>query len=331
MTKNDEPQQVIATLGEHGMSIVSPKAAKKLEEKKLSASLVTGLTSDTACHARWMADQFVIPEIIEQPIDNAGRRGNVFHDIMETFFAYPPEERTTENMKATVDMVLAEKYPDMGQIRDVVEWVRDAVNGYYEMGAKPEEVDVASIPQKNKWTGEEYETGLEVFVEGKVGNTKRDALGFIDRLVHDKRRDDGALVVEDWKTGRQHKWNPKTQDDKGLAELRQQIAYTMLLEQKGYKVSAARLIYPIARSITNVDIDDEEMRVRTMQAFEEADRIMDNLVETNHFGYSPSFLCAWCPLAKICPKATVKPYTKMQEAYAKQPEPAELRKGIEFN
>lgn len=321
-------QEILATMDATGMSIVAPKAAERLEKKKLSASLVTGLEG---CHARWMAEQFVTREIIEEEIDNPARRGNVFHSIMEEFFEFPQAERTKDNMRKTVDKVLTEDYPDMAAIREVVEWVRDAVNGYYTMGAKPEDVKIAEIPQRNRYTEEEFTSGLEVYVEGSIGDAKRPTLGFIDRVAENQRLADGSVIVEDWKTGAKvRKWKPHTKSTDGLAEQRQQIAYTILLEATGQKVSAARLIYPVAREIVNVDLKDTKFRERVVEDFEKADKTLDNLIETNRFEYTPSFLCAWCPLAKICPAATVKTFQKAQDAFEKQPEPEVLQRGIEL-
>lgn len=327
-----EPEEIIATLDNEGMSIKAEKAHNNLEHKKLSASLVTGLVE--GCHARWLADQYVIRDLIEE-IDNPARRGNIFHDIMETFFKLPNDQRTHEQMRTIVQKVLTEDYPDMAKIQDVVQWVRDAVNGYYNMGAKPETVNVAEIEQYNRKTQETYHSGLEVYIEGKIGDTSRPALGFIDRVIYDHRTHGETLVIEDWKTGAKAKkiapkWRVTTKQVQGLAEQRQQMSYTMMMEDMGHKISGARLIYPVAQEIVPVNIQDKRLRERTVTDFEKADAEVNNLVKTNRFEYTPSALCSWCPLAKICPAAMKPKNEKMEEAWEKQPEPEILRLGIDF-
>ena len=54
----------------------------------------------------------------------------------------------------------------------------------------------------------------------------------------------GRTMITTHNTGKVKRWKPNTKGDKGLAEQRQQTIYSMLLEQHGYEVSAARLIYP---------------------------------------------------------------------------------------
>ena len=37
-------------------------------------------------------------------------------------------------------------------------------------------------------------------------------------------------------------------------------------------------------------------------SYKAADEAVDKLSTTGVFPYSPSFLCSWCPLAKLCPQ-----------------------------
>lgn len=318
------PLEPGAVLDANGVHVLSKKVANKLEKKNLSASLITGLEK---CAASWFADSFIIREIIDEEKDTPGRRGNLFHKVMEDFFALEPEERVHSKMKETVDLVLAsDEYKDLAEIPEVVDWLKSAINGYYQMGGKPEEVKIAKLKNDD---GEET-LGLEVFVKGKLGETKRDILGFVDRIIVNPKSDD-SVVVEDWKSGTKSKrWNPKTKSDDGFAEARQQIIYAELLKAKGLDVAGARLIYPVPQDIVNVPINDKKLVERVYDTVLEADAKLDIFIERNTFEYTPSFLCAWCPLAKICPAATIKPYAKMQDAFSKQPDPEILLRGFEI-
>lgn len=597
-----EITEPLISLDQYGAHVRSKEVADKLAKKNLSPSLITGLND---CAARWLANTFVVRDLVEEEPDNAARRGSIFHKVMEDLFLLEPDERTPAMVRELVNQTLAsEEFRDLEHNTDVITWLRSAINNYYSMGADPRKVQVAEVALNTK-PGKDPEPrkGIEVFVKGTLGNSKRPILGFIDRLVLDTRCDDGSLVVEDWKglaldtpiatpkgwttmadlavgdevfgtrghpvtvmkksqvhhrpcyrlafldgtsvvcdnehlwsvvlgdgtddvvltadeafsawqrgitlhirnpeplatphrelpfnphevgrdltrvpaalavaalshhlhllgsadqrldllrglmdsvgtwdaktgkvclpnlgnreaslvvslvgglgmasqrtpqgdgtwaitltpsgtnpvaqnllaaemgtplvtqsaprglrpiasitpmesvptqcigvdaedslylcgpslvpthnTGAKAKeWKSHTKGDEGLAEQRQQLIYKLLLEQQGFKVSAARLIYPVAKTIVNVDLTDKALEARVVRDVEEADQKLDVMIETNLFEFSPSFLCAWCPLAKICPKATIKPYDKMRVAFASQPEPEVLLRGIELD
>lgn len=334
---SSEEREKLITVEKDGLHIVSEKVAESLENKKLSASLISGIEK---CPASWVADAFAMREItIEEP-DNAARRGSLYHKIMEDFFTLEPEDRTKENLSLITNNVLeSDEFKDMQKFPEAMKWLKKAIQNYYAMGAKPQLVKIASIKDKN---GVERK-GLEVFVEGKVGNTKRNILGFIDRLVVDTRGLGDSVVIEDWKTGGKAKiWNPKTKSTDGLSEARQQIIYSILLKDYGLKVSGARLIFPMAidpkwkagsdstpaylPTVVPVDLNDEDLKKKVIDSVEEADNKLQHMEEQNTFEYQPQVFCAWCSLAKICPQASIKPYAKMQEAYSSQPEPEDLLK-----
>ena len=320
----------LVSMDEHGLHVLSHKVSNKLSKKNLSASLVTALVGETSCAARWLFESFVKDEIIEELSDTAARRGSIFHKIMEDLFALEPEQRTKAQVKKLVTATLdSDDFRDLRDNKDVLNWVREAVNGYYRMGGDPQKVTVANISIGDKTNT--VQKGLEVFVKGTIGTAKRPVVGFVDRLVLDVRRNDGSVLIEDWKTGSKAKrWNPTTKSEEGLAEQRQQLMYKMLLEQHGIQVSGARLIYPVAQTIVNVDCTDEALMKRVVKNVEEADTRLDNMIETNWFEFSPFFLCSWCSLVRACPQAMVKPYAKMQEAFAAQPETEVLLKGVEL-
>lgn len=301
------------SIDKSGLHIASSDVNEKLNKKSLSASMVTALNEN--CSASWLANTFVIPEVIDTPPDNAASRGSLFHKVMEDFFALPKEERTHAAMRKTAKSVLySEEFLPLSKSKEAVKWLKDAINSYYIMGGSPQKVEISKIKMDDREI-----VGLEAFVKGRIGNTQREILGFIDQVVDDLKNP-GSVVVQDWKTGAKAKhWNPKTVSTEGLAEQRQQIIYSMLLGQKGVNVSSARLVYPVAREVVNVNLNDYEMKNRVVSNVEEVDKKLTHLQENNTFEFSPSFLCAWCPLAKICPEADIKPYKKMQDAIKTQP------------
>lgn len=314
----------LITLDSEGAHISSEKVSKAFEKKDISATMITGLEG---CHARWLMDTFVAREIIHEEPDNPARRGKVFHTVMEHFFAHDANERTPGLMKKTVKETLeSPDYIDLKDNRDVREWLRDAVNGYYKIGAKPQNITVAKIKDRN---GNE-KPALEQFVKNRVTDSRRKTLGFIDRVIEDPREGhEDQVIVEDWKTGaKAKKWNGES--DEGFPEQRQQTLYSMMLENEGVDVSRARLIYPVAQEIVKVDPNDEKLRERVKDDVHKTDNALDHLSETNTFEYTPSFLCHFCPLVKYCPEAQVRKVGKLKTAYESQPGLDILSKGIEF-
>lgn len=321
--ENNE-QEILATIDAFGIHIASSRISDSLEKKKISASMITGLEG---CPARWLAQSFITRELVPEEQDNAARRGSLFHKIMEDVFRHPPIERTKSLVRKTVNDVLkSEEFSDLNGNEEVFSWVKLAINGYYQMGGNPQKVEVAKLAIG----GRKESDALEVFVNGKIGDTKRSVLGFVDRVVLDTKKKDGSVIIEDWKSSSKAKrWNPKNKSEDGLPEARQQTIYSMLLEDD-VDVSGARLIYPVAKEIVDVDIYNQKLRDRVVKDVEETDKKLDSLIDSNNFEFKPDFLCAWCPLAKICPSAQIKPYAKMKEAYATQPDAEILSKGIEF-
>ena len=299
-----------------GLSIISPDIAKKLANKKISPSLITGLQG---CAAQWVASTFVMRDLIKEDPDNAATRGSLFHKVMEKAFAEEPEARTKARIYEICDEVLeTEEFAFFKSIPAAVEWLHNAIESYYSMGGRPKKVKIASIQNLGD---SKPKIGLEVFVKGNLAGATRDTLGFIDRLAVDQLNDDeNAVIIEDWKSGaKAKKWNPKTKNDEGRAEARQQIIYSMLLKQQGVKVTGARLIFPVAQEVVDVDLNDEKFNDQVIQDIKDADEALDNYMENNLFEYKPSFLCSWCPLSKICPKAQVEKFPKARAAYAQQP------------
>ena len=586
-------EEFYASMDKQGLHIYSEKLHKKLEEKNLSASTITGLYG---CHARWAADSFVVKEIVPPPVDTAATRGQLYHSVMEEFFAYPPDERTNEVIRKVVaEVMVSENYKELGESPGVEEWLKNAINGYYKMGGKPRRVEIAQI----KAPSGEIKPGLEYALNGRIRGAQRPIVGFIDQTIEDPQNP-GSMIVQDWKglaldtpiptptgwttmeqlgpgdrilgsdgdvvlvtkksgvhnrpcytmtlntneqvtfdnvhlwnveyhqplkktslisetltgdelyekfhqsncnafsirnpqaamlagrkfpadpheygfgaidrgriedealfssweqrvgilrgmieaagswneinhmysielkdeqlaqdtqtlvsslgmsatiaanddgfvvlfivpdntsastvkdassppsseadlwkatrrfivsiektesvptqcievdapdslylfgkqftathnTGAKAKrWNPKTKNNEGLAEQRQQIIYSELLRSQGHRVSGARLIYPVAGEVVNVDLGDEALREKVLTQVEEADEILDSLIETNTFEYSPSFLCSWCPLVNICPVAEISHYKKPSDSRAQQPSMDVLAEGIDF-
>lgn len=288
----------------------------KISDKLISPSLITDLQQ---CPAKWVISNFLIQK---QSIDAI--RGTFFHSVMEAFFKYPASERTTDTLASIIPQTL-DTNPRLAPIKEDSEsiaWVKKAIDGYYQMGGNPRNVVVA------QQTGSDA-PALEMFVKSRIGDTKRKVLGFIDRLVEDKH-ERGQVIVEDWKTGKKAKiYNPNDKFPEGINERRQQIIYSLLLENEGYQVSQARLIYPVAKKIVYIDIHNPLYIDQVLQDIQHADNLLDKYESENFYPFIPSALCAWCPFAKACPVADIRSKSKFQEAYGSQPTVEEIEKIID--
>lgn len=282
-----EDYEPVISMDDEGIHLIGSTVPEKLKKKSLSASAVTALLT---CPAKFIFSSFVERDVFDDSGSIEAKKGTLFHKVMEDFFALDKEERTKDRMKTLVNEVLMlDEFADMARDREMIAWLRDAVNGYYSMGAKPEKVDIAEITIDGK-----TKKGLEVFVKGKIGKASRETLGYIDRVAVDKKTGRGSLAIEDWKSGAKAKeWHIGKMsygkpDDQGKGELRQQIIYTLLLRQKGFDVSAARLIFPVAEKIVHIDVDDQELIDMTIKDVEEADAVLGRSIENNTFEYGPS-------------------------------------------
>jgi len=326
MTEDLSKMEPLLAISNGGISVIHETVAEKLERKQLSPSLIRDINE--GCPAAWVAGTYAVPQLIKEEPDTAASRGSLYHKVMEIAFELPAEERTRERIDSIIPEVLeSDEFSFFKDNVQALEWLEDAIDGYYEMGGRPRRVQVAKYQRKDD---EEPKLGLEVFVKGKLANASRDTLGYIDRLAVDQINE-GGVIIEDWKTGAKAKeWNPKTKSTDGLAEARQQVIYSMLLSQTGVNVTGARLIYPVARKMVPIPVDDEKFNKRVLEDVEKADESLTNMIETNLFEYKPSILCSWCPLNKICPVPNNASFEKARLARQKQPSVEDLAPGFDF-
>lgn len=316
----------LATIDGEGIHAVTDGMLENVSKKKISPSLITGIEQ---CPASWMAKTFILPEFLETDMIPAVR-GSAFHYIMEHFYQLPKNERTMEKMREIiVGTVKHEEYRQFfTENPEQKKWLTQAVTAQLRLEPNPETIEIAEIVLNGK-----SRQGLEVFIQGELGKTAtRSLLGFVDRLRVDPNNPD-CFIVEDYKTGKTAKtYRYGNKGTQGKPEARQQVIYTMLLENQGINVSGASLIYPMAKTVVEVDIEDDRLRKQVEREVDETDANLTKMCESNDFEFSPSFLCSWCPLAKVCPKAQINRRSKkMMDAYNSQPDPVELSKGIQVN
>lgn len=272
-----------------GITITDDELMEKLKKKQLSASMISSFNQ---CPADWLMSSFILPKIDhEEPIHFV--RGHIFHDTMESFFTFPKEERTPLLLSQTAMKVIKEKYKDSMSDGETMLWVKEALQGYLSAGFDYANVDVAQIvkdPNKGP------ELGVELFVKGKLGNTERQVVGFVDRI---DQLPDGTLGVVDYKSGKKiHPFNPDAPigDNNDFGYWRQQLAYSMLLEQAGHKIGGAKLEFPIAKGTVEVDVHNEKLRKQVEADFEAVDSALTKCIDENFFPFHGHFFCKWCSM-----------------------------------
>lgn len=283
----------------NSIQVLDEEIRSQIDKKKLSASLVSSILNSPG---DWVMSTYIEPLCIDGYVD-ALERGTWFHSIMEEFFKLEPEERNFKNLASTALTVTKEKYPHMMERQDNKDWLNKAIQGYKNTwldGAKDEKVANLYLMGKSQ-------LGLELFVNGTIGNAKRQCLGFIDKIIEGKY----GLIVQDWKTGAKiHNFNPDKEpsESNSFDYWRQQTFYTMLLEQLGMKVESACLVFPCSEppQIVNVDCHREDVRNRVVSDFEKADSILEECIMNDYtFPFKAGKYNSWatylCGLGRAYP------------------------------
>ena len=278
---------------EDGHVIVLDKSIqKKIQSLRLSPSTVDAILSSPG---DWIMGKFIEQDCIDTYTD-ALLRGSWFHAIMENFFAKPAETRDYEELKKSIKEVSdQDDYKILLEREDNKDWLRKAIGNYKKVwlpNAKNEKIANIFIMGKNQ-------KGIELFVQGKIGNTNHNTLGFIDKIIEGET----GLIILDWKTGAEiHNFDPtkKPSADNPFGYWRQQTAYAMLLEQYGLKVESTGLIFPMPDipQIVDVPFNDPKVRQMVIDDFEKADKIVDECIE-NGFKF-PFIKGKWNGWASYC-------------------------------
>lgn len=271
-SEQEEFQGKKFTVENGSIRVNDPEVRAMIDKIKLSPSMIGGFI---ASPGDWVVSKYIEPHISRsEPVHLT--RGNWFHLIMEKFFALPQEERTWENLGSIVKNVTAAEYPQMNT-NENKDWLRAAMINYKNNGLENAQNEkVAKIYLQG-----ELKTGLELFVRGSIGNAKRQCLGFIDRLIEGKN----GLKVEDWKTGKKvSTYNPEfpISDKNPFDYWRQQLFYTLLLEQAGMTVEEASLIFPVANQKVYVDVNNQGAREQVIKDVEAVDSELTKCIENDY-------------------------------------------------
>lgn len=115
---------------------------------------------------------------------------------------------------------------------------------------------------------------------------------------------DGRVTLVDWKTGR-----PPRRADARLRHADQLRLYALLWSHgHGFMPAGARDVYVEHRRVVDADLSGDAIRTTGawMRVAWEAIRSATGAGGSGAFPLRPSALCGWCPLARVCPNATIR-------------------------
>lgn len=208
--------------------------------------------------------------------------GNFVHDVLETLYHQPAENRGIGEAKIIAARLWEEGWGDR-----VRPWVRGDDN-------------IRMFRWKSWWCIENLwkienptylsPTGLEHELNGEIGGVR--IKGFIDRF---SQAEGEGFIISDYKTGKTPKKN--WVDDKFF----QLLVYSHLLESTGVgKAVGVELLYlkdgvKFTKNVTDQELESVEKTIV------ETKLEIDKRCETEEFEAQKSILCNWCSFKKECP------------------------------
>lgn len=348
-----EVGEVKAVMTRDALVIEDADLLRRLANVKLSPSLVMSLYG---CLGSFAVKRFSWAFGLDT--DSAEmKRGSAFHEVFEKLMALPAEERTTERAKKFAEEVLSSrKYELISGDPEQIKWLSETVEKAFSFrrpGQSPE-----SPADTVLFEMPDGKLPLEVPISGSIGGAKRETFGIIDRIavapdgsvvVQDYKTGSKMKPYNLSITKRSGKNAGKTiprlpevtvsregleswSIPDGFREAFQQYSYLVLAEQNGLGATQAELLFPAVDDALNVapvppllssveNPSDEAVAFDAWvkEAYSTADEKVDELASSGVFPFAPSFLCSWCPLAKMCPQ--FQPHSgKGAEVAAGQPD-----------
>lgn len=293
-----------AALGQHlewdndHLVVTNPQAEgfERLHRSRLSPSTAN---AQHGCQARWAVEQVMRGE--PDPF-SAPDLGSAGHAVLEDLYGRPVGQRTRRDAMELLQDV-HERHPELASPNDPIDlalW-RDQVAigfaGVWDI-ENPDEVLVS--------TREQHLDMVEI--SGIPFN------GFIDRVDLVNVEGQAGFAIRDWKLGRS---KPKSDyqlkkygDDHG-----EQIRLYALAKEAldGVLPLEGSLLYGAHGVKRDVDLGKRALN-KTRARFEQAHELLTESSQTGRYATKKSGLCAYCPLATVCPTGNaekpVKPKTE---------------------
>lgn len=328
--------EVKAVMTRDALIIEDTDLLRRLANAKLSPSLVMSLYG---CLGSFAVKRFSWAFGIDSDSVEM-KRGSAFHEVFEKLMALPSDERSSERAEALAGEVLqSSEYQLVSDDPEQVQWLSETVRKAFsfrrpgEAPESPSDTVLFSMP--------DGKLPLEVPISGAIGGAKRETFGIIDRIsvapdgsvvVQDYKtgskmkpynlaikkrsgKDAGKTIPRLPEVSVSREGLESWSIPDGFREAFQQYSYLLLAEQNGLEATKAELLFPAVDDALNVasvppllssldDPSDEAVAFDAWvkEAYATADEKVDELASSGVFPFAPSFLCSWCPLAKMCPQ-----------------------------
>lgn len=262
-------------LKDNQITVIDTEIQKSINKTKLSPSMVNSVLSSSG---DYILNKYLSPLVEKEPIKPL-ILGNWYHSIMEYFYKEEPSYRTLDKLKKVAELITEHSYSELSKDKENQEWIKSALRGYWStFGKSAKQEKIASVFINGK-----TQEGIELFVGGSIGKCKRFACGFIDRLLEGN----SGLIIDDWKTGKyiyNYDINKKISESNSFDYARQQTFYTLILENKGFKIEEARLTFPMTEppQVISIDIHNPDIRKQTISDFEKAESVLNKCIENNY-------------------------------------------------
>lgn len=208
-------------------------------------------------------------------------RGSYVHEILESLYRLPAEERTS----TTAQSIARSLWPKWSEeAQDFLRTPQQERTFRWEVWWAVENLFKLEDPTVVKCDG------IEEYVEAPIDGVK--IRGYIDRWAYG----DNGIVICDYKTGKTPR--PQYREDK----FQQLFIYAMLLEIiKDTAAERVELLY-LKHGDRLVGIPSQINLNKTRELIQNTAEQIQNNCETGHFEAKPSILCDWCNFKNtICP------------------------------
>jgi len=223
---------------------------------------------------------------IDQIPDVSGKEalmGNFVHDVLEIFYALPPDERIIQNAR----IIATDCWANKGWGEKITQLIRNSAEIKkirWQAWFCIENLWLVEDPQKVNPVGIEHE--LNSSLDGVV------LKGFIDRYSKDEN--DG-LIISDYKTG-------KTPNKLWLSDKFEQLRiYAALMNTTQlFHASTLELIY-LKDGVKFTEKVTDDLIVGTIERIKKIKSEIDSRCISGIFEAKKSKLCDYCSYKSICP------------------------------
>ncbi|GAA1937164.1 hypothetical protein GCM10009689_17090 [Brevibacterium antiquum] len=265
----------------------------KVRRKAMSPSTMNALAGN-GCQARFAIEK-IVPR--DESAMTASAIGTTAHSVLEDLYGLPGNERTM--FKAAELAATHVGGIDLSSI---------SLDGFdYDKAIEAERAAVRATIQGEVHTAyrgifniEDPEAVNVYSTEAKLSGIELSGVpvvGFIDRVDEV----DGKLVVNDYKTGKQKKASSMFGDPHGDQLRIYALAGAKLLDRE---IENALVLYTKHSKAQRVAMSSPKLK-KTERLFVDTWEELGECSDDATFETTPSGLCAYCPLARICPESKV--------------------------